>query len=203
MSWLHLLENLDKIAFLFINHDADHAFFDPVMLFLRNPLSWIPLYVFILWYVFWKLKNKAWPFIILSCLTFLLTDAITSRILKPFFGRLRPCCEPSLNGIVRKLVDCGGIYSFPSNHAANHFGLAAMWFWSLLLMTGKKYYVLWIWAILIGYAQIYVGKHYPFDIIAGGIFGCAIGAMNAKIFQRWVYPHHDLKGNDLRSWQQI
>jgi undecaprenyl-diphosphatase len=197
MSLVRLLENIDKILFLFINHDSDHAFLDPVMLFLRNPYSWIPLYGFLLWFVIWKGGKKAKPFIILSCLSVLATDFITSRIFKPFFGRLRPCFEPSLHGLVRSLVDCGGEYSFPSNHAANHFGLAAFWFWSLLLLTGKKYHILWIWAFLISYAQIYVGKHYPLDILAGGIFGYIVGTLGAKIFRRWAFPGYSPMVNGL------
>jgi membrane-associated phospholipid phosphatase len=199
MSLMHLLENLDKLVFLLINHDSDHALLDPVMLFLRNPYSWIPLYGFLLGFVIWKAGKRAWPFIILSCLTIFLTDFITSRVLKPFFGRLRPCIEPGFHGLVRSLVDCGGAYSFPSNHASNHFGLAAFWFWSLLLITGKKFLILWIWAILICYAQIYVGKHYPFDIFAGGVFGYIVGTFNARIFRRWAFPGYSQVVNKLAS----
>jgi undecaprenyl-diphosphatase len=85
-------------------------------------------------------------------------------------------------------VDCGGYYSFPSSHAANHFGLATFWFWSVWMMTGKKWTWLWYWALAIGYAQIYVGKHYPADILAGALLGWIVGLINAKIFEKWAFP---------------
>jgi undecaprenyl-diphosphatase len=84
------------------------------------------------------------------------------------------------------LLIAGGQYSFPSSHAANHFGLAAFWFWSLYKLTGKKWRWLWIWASLMGYSQIYVGKHFPFDIIAGGLLGIIIGTMMARIFELYL-----------------
>jgi len=203
MSLLDLLNKIDQTLFLLIHNDSDHGILDKPMLFLRNPYTWIPLYCFILFYAIKKGGAKAWQFVILSTITFLITDSITAQLLKPLFGRLRPCCEPQLHGLVRNLIDCGGMYSFPSSHAANHFGLAAFWFWSLWLMSDKKWNWLWIWAIVICYAQVYVGKHYPFDVLAGGFFGWAVGITSAKIFHRWAYQGKKIHRKSLLNENEI
>jgi len=186
MSILQTLEKLDRSLFVFINHDAHAPVIDPLMSLLRNPDTWIPLYVFMAFWSVIRLKKMTWLFVVCTLITFAFTDSVTAFIFKPFFERLRPCAEPSLAGIVRILDGCGGRYSFPSNHAANHFGLAAFWYGAIFLMTGKKWYWLWVWAFLVCYAQIYVGKHYPGDILAGTLFGICIGTLSYRLFSRLV-----------------
>jgi membrane-associated phospholipid phosphatase len=188
MTWLNWLDHLDKTLFVLIQHDTDQSFLDKLMPILREPLTWVPLYAFILYYAFRQGKVKAWPFIILSLLTFAITDTVTAQLLKPWFGRLRPCHDPDLRGVIRGLVGCGGLYSMPSNHAANHFGLAAFWYFSIRDMNGRKWTWLWIWAAAICYAQIYVGKHYPFDILVGAGFGFLTGLATFRLFVYWERP---------------
>jgi len=183
------LEKIDKNVFVFINRDTAQGWLDPFMMAMRNPLTWIPLYAFMLYYVIKKAKSKALQFIVVSGLTVALTDSIAARILKPFFARVRPCADEQLHDTVRSLVGCGGIYSFPSNHAANHFGLAVCWFFSIYAITGKKWHWLWLWALLICYAQIYVGKHFPLDILGGIVLGWVIGYAGSVVFNRWAYPN--------------
>ena len=188
-NWLY---NLDKTVFVLIHNDSDHQLLDNLMLLLRNPYTWIPFYAFMLYFAIKKCGNKTWQFLVMSLFTFFITDAVCARVWKPMFQRLRPCYEPSLHGLVRNIIDCGGLNSFPSNHAANHFGLAAFWYWSVFLMSGQKWNWLWIWAAAISYAQVYVGKHYPSDVIAGAIFGYLIGITSAKLFHRWAYREKKL-----------
>ncbi|HEX9509078.1 MAG TPA: phosphatase PAP2 family protein [Puia sp.] len=185
MTLLKWLEHIDKILFVLINHDSDHSILDKVMPVLRDPITWIPFYVFMLYYAIRKRKSQAWAFILLSVLTVAITDSLTAQLLKPMFGRLRPCYDPELSSVLRGLVDCGGLYSMPSNHAANHFGLAAFWYFSIKKMNGKKWKGLWVWAAAICYAQIYVGKHYPFDILVGSIVGFITGLGMSRIFAYW------------------
>ncbi|HEV2483253.1 MAG TPA: phosphatase PAP2 family protein [Puia sp.] len=202
MSLLKWLEHLDKTLFVLIQHDSDHSVLDVIMPVFREPLTWIPLYVFMLIYAFRMGKrradpgaayghgagsSKAWAFIGLTLLTFAVTDSVTAQILKPMFGRLRPCHDPELQPYLRALVDCGGLYSMPSNHAANHFGLAAFWYFSIREVTGRKWRWLWVWAALICYAQVYVGKHYPFDILVGAIFGTLTGLGMSRLFVIWEH----------------
>jgi membrane-associated phospholipid phosphatase len=195
MPLIKWLEHLDKILFVLIQHDSDHRFLDPVMLLLREPLTWVPFYAFMLYYSFRAGKQKAWAFIVLSVLTFAITDSLTAQVLKPLFGRLRPCHDPGMQAVLREMVDCGGLYSMPSNHAANHFGLAAFWYFSIRAINGRKWSWLWLWAALICYAQVYVGKHYPFDVLVGGIVGTLTGLGMSRLFVYW-----ENRQGDRRPW---
>jgi undecaprenyl-diphosphatase len=188
MTFLKWLDHIDKILFVLIQHDSDHSILDVIMPVLRNPFTWTPLYIFMLYYALRKVKgqSQAWTFILLSVLTVAITDSVTAQILKPLFGRLRPCYDAELSSMIRGLVDCGGLYSMPSNHAANHFGLAAFWYFSIRKMNGKKWTWLWFWAASICYAQIYVGKHYPFDIMIGALVGFITGLGMSRLFAYWA-----------------
>jgi len=197
MTLVQWLENLDRILFILIQHDSDHAILDRLMPFLRDPYTWIPLYAFMLYYAIRKTGPATWPFILLSLLTVAITDSVTTQVLKPLIGRLRPCHDPVLSSVIREVIECGGLYSMPSSHAANHFGLASFWYFSIRTMSGKEWRWLWIWAAAVSYAQIYVGKHYPFDIIAGLVMGCITGTGISLIFNRWwnkqaVFPKYKL-----------
>jgi undecaprenyl-diphosphatase len=199
MSLLQWLDHLDKTLFVLVQHDSDHSVLDVIIPFFRDPLTWIPLYGFMAFYAFRAGKrsspdrqgadgvSKAWAFILLSILTVAITDSVTAQVFKPLFGRLRPCHDPEIQPYLRALVDCGGLYSMPSNHAANHFGLAAFWFFSIRHMTGKKWRWLWLWAAVICYAQVYVGKHYPFDVLAGAVFGTLTGLGISRLFVYWEH----------------
>lgn len=191
MEFLKWLEHLDKVLFVLIQHDSDHAVLDKVMPYLRDPYTWVPLYAFMLYYAFRVGKNKAWAFITLTLLTFAITDSLTTQVLKPLFGRLRPCHDAELAAVIREVIDCGGLYSLPSTHATNHFGLAAFWYFSILKMTGKKWHWLWVWAAAVCYAQVYVGKHYPLDILLGSVIGFFTGFGVSRIFIYW----YDKKGD--------
>ena len=191
MPLLKWLDHIDKVLFVLVQHDSDHSFLDKIMPVLRNPYTWIPLYIFMLYYALRKGKSQAWAFIILSVLTVAITDSITAQLLKPLFGRLRPCYDPEMSSVLRGLVDCGGLYSMPSNHAANHFGLAAFWYFSIRKMSGKKWSWLWVWAASICYAQVYVGKHYPFDVLAGSFVGFITGLGISRLFAYWASRQGD------------
>ncbi len=185
MSLLKWLDHIDKVLFVVIQHDADHSLLDKIMPVLRDPQVWIPFYAIFLLYAIRVGKNRAWIFIIMSLFCFAITDGVSTQLLKPLFGRLRPCDDPELHAVLRSLVDCGGPFSLPSNHAANHFGLASFWYFGLVTITGKKWRWLWIWAAIICYAQVYVGKHYPFDVLAGSLFGYMTGLGMSRIFTYW------------------
>lgn len=179
------LDHFDKMLLLLIQHDSDHAIMDKLMPVLRDPYTWIPLYAIIL-YVSWRKAGwNCWCFVVLSLLTFAITDSVTTQLLKPWFGRLRPCHDPELTSVIREVIDCGGIYSMPSTHAANHFGLAAFWFFSFKTMDGRKWKWLWFWAAAVCYAQVYVGKHYPSDVLFGGLLGTITGMGISIIYAHW------------------
>ena len=74
----------------------------------------------------------------------------------------------------------------PSSHAANHFGLAAFWYFTITRMANRKWWMLWVWAFMICYAQVYVGKHYPGDVLAGAVLGISAGYLLAVLFRKWM-----------------
>ncbi len=74
----------------------------------------------------------------------------------------------------------------PSSHASNHFGLAAFWFYVIKETLNRKWYWLWAWAFIIGYSQIYVGVHYPGDILTGALLGIGIGSFSCYFFSGWM-----------------
>ncbi|MEM6725329.1 MAG: phosphatase PAP2 family protein [Bacteroidota bacterium] len=110
----------------------------------------------------------------------ILTDQISSQLIKPMVGRDRPCKEITLNDRVEPLVRCGSGKSFPSSHAANHFGIA------LIIGLGLRRMIPWLiwglgaWAALISICQVFVGVHYPSDVFIGALLGIIIGAILGK-----------------------
>jgi len=152
-----------------------------VMKTLSNIPVWIPLYVLIVGGLFvilpWK---KALVAIGGILLTFLLTDQISSSLIKEWVQRIRPCHIAQWEDRIHLLEGKGGLFSFVSSHAANVFGLAAF----TSLVYRKKWYttILFLWAFLVSYSRIYVGKHFPGDVIFGALIGILLGWMIYKIY---------------------
>ncbi|HVX51944.1 MAG TPA: phosphatase PAP2 family protein [Chitinophagaceae bacterium] len=186
MNILQYLDSIDKQVFTFIHSVIATNWLDAVMLLIRNPLVWVPLYCFMIYWAIRYQKKHAFKFIGLTIVTVAFTDFVSASVMKQFFERPRPCYSIGLQPVIRNIIGCGGLYSFPSSHASNHFGMATFWFWSIYIITGHKWRWVWLWATLICFAQVYVGKHYPFDVLAGGIFGWLAGIGSAKLFERWI-----------------
>ena len=159
----------DEKAFLWLNSFYLEAL-DPVALQLTQTITWIPLYVLLL-YLIYRIdpKNTLW---ILGgvMLTILLADQVSSGLMKPYFVRLRPCHDPRWEGMMHVYGRCGGLYGFVSSHAANTFGLATF----LTLKLGKKQKAiawLFLYALVVSYTRIYLGVHYPLDLFFGALVG--------------------------------
>jgi undecaprenyl-diphosphatase len=180
------LLHLDRELFRFIHSTASSPHIDWLFMLLRNAITWIPLYLFVLYWIISRHRKFAWQFVFLSLVVFAITDFTSASILKPLFMRVRPCYDPELHVYVRDLVGCGGRYGMPSSHASNHFGLASFWFFSLTWMSNRRWYWLWVWAFLIAYSQVYVGKHYPGDVILGAVLGTLVGTSMALLFRKWL-----------------
>lgn len=180
----------DRELFVFINATAASPSADWLFMSLRNALTWIPLYAFLLYRLLTRHRKYAWQFIFFTLLVFAVTDYSSASIIKPLLQRVRPCFDPELHNVIRSLVDCGGRYGMPSTHASNHFGMASFWFISITWMDNRKWYWLWIWAFLIGYSQVYVGKHYPGDVLVGAVLGTVVGTLFALLFRKWLEPKY-------------
>ncbi|MCC6582799.1 MAG: phosphatase PAP2 family protein [Chitinophagales bacterium] len=177
---METLQNIDYAVFTFINKTISNSILDVVLPFLRDATNWIPLYIFLAIYLLYKYKLEAVKYAIYIVIAFALADFISHSILKPWIGRLRPCHSLTLQARL-VLGHCGGKWSFPSTHASNHMAIAL----SIVLagiFTKKWINYIWIgWALSIGFAQIYVGVHYPSDIVAGFILGILIAFFNNHI----------------------
>jgi undecaprenyl-diphosphatase len=167
-----MLERFDQQLFLFIN-SSNSPFFDQVMHAISGRLIWVPLYLAILIFLTVKFKRKFLVILIFIILAATLADQ-SSVFVKNIVLRLRPCHEPSLMGIVHLVNgECGGVYGFVSSHATNSFDVALL----SLLFIKKRWYTISIilWASIIGYSRIYLGVHYPADVICGSLLGAFIG----------------------------
>lgn len=179
------LDKWDKWLFVKLNSEWTNPLFDAVFPFVRNSLFWAPLYIFILVFITLNYgKRGLWWSLLFIC-TVAITDLIGTRVFKESFERLRPCQDPDFMFHVRLLLkECSGSFSFVSNHAANHFGIATF---ALLTFRGvfKKWmYLAYAWALMIAYAQVYVGVHYPLDVLGGAVLGSLAGVLTAWIFHR-------------------
>lgn len=169
---IETLKTWDEELFLWLN-SFHFDWLDPVMFQLTQTITWTPLFLFLI-YKIYKVnpKNSWWVFggIMLSIL---IADQFTSGFLKPLMERLRPCHDPRWEGQMHNYGRCGGLYGFVSSHAANTFAVATF----LNLKLGKQInHLKWmfLYAIVVSYTRIYLGVHYPFDIVLGATIGVIV-----------------------------
>ncbi|MFD2520498.1 phosphatase PAP2 family protein [Emticicia soli] len=159
--------------FLWLN-SFHTPFWDTIMYWVTHRFTWIPLYLFLIYYIFRVIRINAWYKLAFILVSVGLADRITSGFMKPYFHRFRPCHDPSIENIVHVVGGCGGQYGFASSHAANSFALALAF---VLISPQSKpqwKYFLFLWAILVSYSRIYVGVHYPTDLLVGGMVGMLV-----------------------------
>lgn len=175
---------MDIQLFQLINQTWQNPFFDWLMPIMRHKNTIASIYLVIASILFYKKGlNIALLIAVSAALTLGVADQISSHVIKPMVARLRPCNEPALEGQVRELVSCGSGYSFPSSHACTCFAFAA--FGSLAFVRTRRKRIapmLFAWAATVGYAQIYVGVHYPFDVLMGALVGIMTGCVGYYFF---------------------
>ena len=181
------LRYADTQLFLKINTEWTNPLLDSIYPWYREANAWVPLYLFLIVFAIMNFKEKALPWILFAVLTATLTDQLSSSFIKNLVERPRPCREELLMGQVRLILNnCSGGYSFPSSHATNHFGFAMFLFLTLRPIMKKWGYLFFIWAATIAYGQVYVGVHYPLDILAGTGLGCLIGYLTGTYFNKRI-----------------
>lgn len=181
---LEYLNNLDTQLFTFLN-GINSPFMDTVMFWISHKYTWVPLYAFFLYLI---IKTYKWKsiFIILGVVLLIFMSDKISVFFKDYFERFRPCHEPSLEGLVHIVKNkCGGKFGFVSSHAANSFALAT--FLSLIFKGKIKYFpiILIAWASIVAYSRVYLGVHYPGDIICGALLGTGIAFFVYFVLKRF------------------
>ena len=169
--------NFDQQLFLWIQQNCHIPFLDVLLPWLRKKENWYPLYFLIIAFLIIKYRWIGFRIILIGFLGLLLSDVISSQILKPIFKRPRPCNDAIISQQFTPTIKCSNGYSFTSSHAANHF--AVMFSLCLFFYLRKKWILIpgIIWAGSISMAQVYVGVHYPIDIFGGAILGTGIACL--------------------------
>ncbi len=179
----------DSWLFLKINTVFTHSLLDKIFPLWRDSELWVPFYLFLIVLAIVNFGKKAGSWILFAIINVALTDQASSSLIKNWFARIRPCNEELLVGKMRLLLEhCSGGFSFTSSHATNHFGFAIFVFLTTRHLFGKWGKWLFVWAATISYGQVYVGVHYPIDILFGALLGLGIGALTAGYYNRKIGP---------------
>ncbi|MEO6188564.1 MAG: phosphatase PAP2 family protein [Ginsengibacter sp.] len=177
------LKQLDYNLFSKLNGQWHNAFLDELIPFVRESYLWIPFYFFLILFAAINFKIKGWYWALFFILNASVSDIVSSRLIKEYFLRLRPCNDPLIAHSVRFLVSyCPSSSSFTSSHAVNHFAAAMFIFITFRKPLGNYWALLFLWASVICYAQVYVGVHFPLDVFCGAIIGLILGYAIGKFY---------------------
>ncbi len=174
---IEFLDHIDRTFFLFLN-GFHNPFFDGVIFWVTKGLLWVPLSLVFLFFVIRKYKWNALMILVFAAMMILVSDQL-SNLIKDTVQRLRPSNQP---GLMVHIVEAykGGTYGFYSAHASNSFSVVVF----LVVLLGRKYWYVTIpailWSLVMSYTRIYLGIHYPGDILAGWIAGGIIGYLFSK-----------------------
>jgi undecaprenyl-diphosphatase len=169
---IETLNNIDQQWLLWLN--GHHSpFFDQVMYFVSGKYEWIPLYAVILAFIIQKYRWKSLWIMLAIVVMITLSDQI-ANLLKSGVKRPRPCKDPEIGHLVHLVNNyCRGAFGFVSGHAANSFALAT--FVTLLFRRRWFYWAMFSWAGIVSYSRIYLGVHYPGDVMGGAFIGALLG----------------------------
>lgn len=174
---------LDKKLFVYLNGLGSENF-DAFWLFITKQTAWIPLFLLLV-YIIYKKKGSKQTLILLVFVAVLVTFTDqTANLFKYGFKRLRPCNDPEINSIIRIVKDSKS-FSFFSAHAANSMGVCVFLYLNLKKYYSKFLVFLFLWPLIFAYSRIYLGLHFPLDILTGYTFGTAYAFLMLFIYKRY------------------
>lgn len=175
----------DIDLFLYLNN-LGSVMWDDFWIFITNKYSSIPLYLLLIYLMYRKLGVKKTLVVILFIVLLITASDQTSNLFKSGFKRLRPCHNEAIANLMRIVkASCGGKFSYFSAHASNTMSVAV--FFSLLLANKRLTIFLIIWTLFVSYSRIYLGVHYPLDVITGIFFGILYGFIFYKLTTFFIY----------------
>ncbi|MDQ6756820.1 MAG: phosphatase PAP2 family protein [Bacteroidota bacterium] len=181
------LKHFDNSLFFKINGEWHNTFFDWLLPLTRETFFWIPFYFFLLLFATSNFKKHGWLWVLFLIINVVVSDYVSSTLIKEHIMHLRPCHDTSITEHVRFLVKyCPSSSGFTSSHACNFFAAAMFIFTTLNGVIGKWRWLLFLWAFIPSYAQVYVGVHFPTDIIGGAVLGLLLGYIVGYIFNKRV-----------------
>lgn len=171
---------LDVQLLVYLNGLGSESY-DGLWLFITKQTNWIPLFLLLLYVIYKKIGTKQTLYVLLSiAILILITDQFTN-FMKNSVERLRPCNNPEINSFIR-VVQSRSSFSFFSGHAANSMA-AAMFIYLLIKPYFKYTFLLFLWPLVFAYSRIYLGLHYPLDILCGYLFGMLTGLFVFRVYQ--------------------
>ena len=196
---INTLQSLDRRLLVAINQAHTPAL-DAVMVFASNRLVWFPAYALLIGWLIYYFRRRAVLLLPLVGVAVVLADSVTSRLFKPFFARPRPCHDARVFPLLHLPDGCGGQFGFLSSHAANSVCLAV--FLALALPPGRFRWLkrlVFGWAALLSYSRMYLGAHYPTDVLGGAAIGALLAWVAVVIFRRWPYQPAAVLGRGPRG----
>ena len=174
----------DKEVFLYLNNLGDTSF-DQFWLLISSTWIWVPLYIIFFYFLYKNYKLRSLVFILIFIAIGVTVSDQLAGVFKYGVARLRPCHDPELINQMR-IVKCGGQFGFYSAHASNTFFLAT--YLSILLKNKLNWfpYVIFVWAVVVSYSRIYLGVHFPIDILMGAFVGLLLGGLFATLARKVI-----------------
>lgn len=177
------LKEIDTKLFLLINNHHCN-FCDIIFYWASYRFTWIPLYIFLAFLLYKNFRNEFWKILIAVAVLILLTDQL-SVLIKNEVMRYRPCHNLILQSQIHLVNgECGGQFGFVSSHAANSSGLALFLIFLLRRKVKWLAFVLLIWCFIVSYSRIYLGAHYPLDVLGGWILGIFLASIIVYFYKK-------------------
>ena len=183
-SFWEWIRPVDSWLLFSVNHGMQHDLLDTFLPLFRETSFWFPLYLFLLVFILQHFGMKGIWWALGVILTAALSDLLSSQVIKETIWRVRPCQDLEIASRINFIINyCPTSSSFTSSHATTHFAQATF-FYLTLRHTGKWWMLAYAWAFLIGFSQVYVAVHYPFDVLCGALIGCLVGLAVTRLFHR-------------------